>query len=75
MFKGQKTYPACDRIYLNIKYGEHVRAKSYNCLWDSRINKWYFHEDDYDKSGIKIDTALREELSPYMMLNDTVMMV
>jgi len=75
MFKGQKTYPVCYRIYLNIKYEHHVRAKKYNCLWDSRINKWYFHEYDYEKSGIKSNIILHEELCPYMILNDVVVFV
>jgi hypothetical protein len=75
MFKGQKIYPVCYRIYLNLKFEDHVRAKTYNCLWDSRINRWYFHEDEYMKSGIKTDILLHNELCPYMILNDTVQFV
>jgi hypothetical protein len=75
MFIGKKTYPVYYRIYLNIKFEEHVRAKSYNCLWDSRIKKWYFNEEDYVKSGIKLDAELHKELCPYMILNNAVVLV
>ena len=69
MLKGEKIYPVCYRIYLNLNYGDSVRAKSFGCLWDSRQNKWYFHEDNYLKSGIKYSTTLHAELSPYMILD------
>jgi len=72
MFKGEKMYPVCYRIYLNFKYEDSVRAKSFGCLWDSRQNKWYFHKDNYLKSGIKYSTVLHGELCPYMILNDTI---
>ena len=71
MFKGGKIYTVTYRIYLELKYEESSRAKSYGCLWDSRIHKWYFYEDDYMKSGIKNNSVLRKELCPYMILNDT----
>lgn len=72
MFKGVKIYPVCYRIYLELQYEDSVRAKSYGCLWDSRLNKWYFHENNYVKSGIKYNPVLRTELRPYMILNNTV---
>lgn len=72
MFKGQKIYSVSCRIYLDIKFEDHVRAKSYKCLWDSRIHQWYFHEDDYVKSGIKRDTLLHNELSPYMIIDNVI---
>jgi hypothetical protein len=72
MFKGKKIYSVCYRIYLNLKYEDHVRAKTYNCLWDSRINKWYFHDDDYEKSCIKTDTVMHKELCPHMIVNGEV---
>ena len=69
MFKGEKIYPVCYRIYLSLNYGDSVRAKSFGCLWYSRQNKWYFHEDNYLKSGIKYSTTLHAELCPYMFLD------
>jgi len=72
MFKGEKIYPVCYRIYLNLNYEDSVRAKSFGCLWDSRQNKWYFHNDDYLSSGIKNNHILHNELRPHMITNNKI---
>lgn len=67
-----KFYSPCYRIYLHLQYNEHVEAKSYGCLWDSRRNKWYFHNDEYVKSGIKNDIDLHNKLRPHMILDNKI---
>jgi len=72
MFKGAKIYAACHRIYLDFKFEEDKRAKKYGCLWDSSRNKWYFHKEDYMKSGIKYNLTLHGELSPTMIIDGKI---
>jgi len=72
MFIGQKIYPVWYRIYLHLNFEHLERAKSYGCLWDSHIHKWYFHKEQYLKSGIKDNIVLHGELRPYMILNNVI---
>jgi hypothetical protein len=80
MFKDSKVYPVrvypvSKRIFLNLKYEDVKRAKSYSCMWDAQRNKWYFHKDDYLKSGIKYNEKLHSELCPYMIINSEILYV
>lgn len=72
MFKSKKIYPVCYRIYLNLRFDEHKRAKDYGCLWDSRQNKWYFYSDEYIRSGIKNNIDLYDDLRPHMIINNKI---
>jgi len=70
MFVGKKIYPVTSRIYLNLGFYDVNRAKGYGCLWDSRRNMWYFHDDEYKHARIEENIDLHTELKPFKIIGD-----
>jgi len=72
MFKPTKMCPSSSRVYINLRFTDHNYAKGFNCLWDSRINKWYLNKNDYTNSEINQSVLLHGELSPHMIIDGSV---
>jgi hypothetical protein len=70
MFVGKKIYPVTSRIYLKLDFFDVDRAKGYGCLWDSRQNMWYFHDEECECSGIMENVNLYTELKPFKIIGD-----